>query len=511
MDSVKNWMKHRSRISAGKTAVIDGETGEAWSYRQLWQRVERLAGYLRNQGIAYGDRVALLSPNHICYLELLFACGQLGAIFVPLNWRLATNELNYILNDCKPSLLVVHPDSSHQAVIEAIQQGIAVFEINGQEYSHVMSDEEVSYIDSSTHHAAPLFQTNDPLAIIYTGGTTGRPKGVVLSHMSIFWNATNTIISWNLSEDEITPTYLPMFHTGGLNALSIPVLMAGGTVVIARSFDAQSVIRLLNDQACTIALMVPTMYHMLIQTKEFMETSFPMMHTFLSGGAPCPHPIYEAFAAKGVAFKEGYGATESGPNNFFIRPGDAVHKPGCVGKHMVLSQAKVVNVHGEELAVGEVGELLLAGSHLFERYWNEPAITAQAFDHGWFRTGDLAKKDADGDFYIVGRCKDMIITGGENVYPVEVETLIAGHSAVSSVAVVGLPHDKWGEIVAAAIVLHDGHLITEDELRTYCAKSIGKYKIPKTIRFVSQLPLTDVGKLDKNKIIQQFLNTMDTW
>jgi fatty-acyl-CoA synthase len=506
---IKNWMRQRSRISADQIAVIDGETNEAWSYRQLWQRVERLTAYLGGQGIRQGDRVALLSPNHICYFELLFACGQLGAIFVPLNWRLSANELNYILNDSKPSLLAVHPDFISLAGIEIMNEGIPVLEINGPEYWQLLKNESDQDEAINCHLTNQVFQAKDPLAIIYTGGTTGRPKGVVLSHLSIFWNASNTIISWNLTDKETTPTYLPMFHTGGLNALSIPVLMAGGTVVIARSFDAHSVIRLLKDQACTIALMVPTMYHMLIQTKEFMETEFPAMHTFLSGGAPCPHTIYDAFAAKGVAFKEGYGATESGPNNFFIRPNEAVHKPGCVGKPMIFSEAKVINAQGEEAAVDEVGELLLAGSHLFEFYWNEPEITAKAFNNGWFRTEDLGKKDANGDYYIVGRRKDMIITGGENVYPIEVETLIAGHPAVSSVAVVGLPDDKWGEIVVAAIVLRSDHTLTEDEIRAYCAESIGKYKIPKKIKFVAQLPLTDVGKLDKNKIIQRF--TFDTW
>lgn len=509
MKDIKNWMRQRSRISVDQIAVIDGETSEAWSYHQLWQRIERITAYLNEMGIGQGDRIALLSPNHICYFDLLFACGQLGAIFVPLNWRLAANELNYILNDCKPSLLAVHPDFISVASIEITNEGISVLEIDGSEYLQLLNKEPEQDEAISSHLANQDFRPKDPLAIIYTGGTTGRPKGVVLSHMSIFWNAANTIISWNLTDKEITPTYLPMFHTGGLNALSIPVLMAGGTVVIARSFDAQSVIRLLKDQACTIALMVPTMYHMLIQTKEFMETDFPSMHTFLSGGAPCPHTIYEAFAVKGVAFKEGYGATESGPNNFFIRPNEAVHKPGCVGKPMILSQAKVINAQGEEAAVGEVGELLLSGSHLFEFYWNEPEISAKAFHNGWFRTEDLGKKDANGDYYIVGRRKDMIITGGENVYPIEVETLIAGHPAVSSAAVVGLPDDKWGEIVVAAIVLRSDHTMTEDELRAYCAESIGKYKIPKKIKFVAQLPITDVGKLDKNKIIQQF--TLDTW
>lgn len=505
MDSVKNWMEQRSRISANHIAVIDGDSNQTWTYDQLWQRVERLAGYLYRQGIAKGDRVALLSPNHLCYFELLFACGQLGAIFVPLNWRLAPNELDYILNDCEPKLLAIHPDLTCLAGITFLNKGITALEIGGVEYSCIM-EEQAAALDTAVNAyiAESAFQPKDPLAIIYTGGTTGRPKGVVLSHLSIFWNATNTVISWNLTEQDITPTYLPMFHTGGLNALSIPVLMAGGTVVIARSFDAQSVIQLLKDQACTIALMVPTMYQMLIQTKAFMETDFPAMHTFLSGGAPCPHTIYEALAAKGVAFKEGYGATESGPNNFFIRPDEAVHKPGCVGKPMVLSQVKIVNGQGEEAAVGEVGELWLAGPHLFEFYWNEPVMTANAFENGWFRTEDLGRRDVNGDFYIVGRRKDMIITGGENVYPIEVETLIASHPAVSSVAVVGLPDDKWGEIVVAAIILRTGHTLTEDELRVYCSAAIGKYKIPKKIKFVNELPLTDVGKLDKNKIAQLF-------
>ncbi|RXJ00301.1 long-chain fatty acid--CoA ligase [Anaerobacillus alkaliphilus] len=481
-----DWLKKRARITPDRVAVVDGETRERWTYDNLNERAEHQASLLLDQGIGKGDRVALLAPNTVSYFDLLFACMKLGAIFVPLNWRLSSKEIAYILQDCQPKLLAYDDKflplipNKYEGILLGVQQLLA-------------GSQPIIPFDVS-------IEENDPLAIIYTGGTTGHPKGAVLTHKSVFYNAINTIISWNLTCEDTTVTYMPMFHTGGLNALSLPLLHIGGKVVIADKFEPNHLIDVINEEQCTILLLVPTMYHVLIQSERFQKAAFPSMHTFLSGGAPCSYRIYEAFAKKGLAFKEGYGLTEAGPNNFYINTRDVVNKRGSVGKPMLYNNVKIIDDDGRDVGSSEVGEILISGHHLFDHYWNSPSITAATIKNGWLYTGDLGKYDEDGYFYIVGRKKDMIITGGENVFPLEVEHVIAEHDLVTEVAVVGVADEKWGEIVTAFIVPKGG--LTEAEVLTYCRTYLGSYKVPKVIRFVSQLPKTAVGKIDKKQLVE---------
>ncbi|MCM3691515.1 acyl-CoA synthetase [Neobacillus niacini] len=487
-----DWLENRARLSPNKKAIIDEDKNKSWTFEAVNKRSSSVAGWLKSQGVKKGDRVALLSPNDISYFDLLFACGKIGAIFVPLNWRLSEQELNEILLDCSPSLLGIHHKfenmyTSLQAVVPCS------FYVGESKY-----EETATLFDSSTH-LEPISE-QDPFAIIYTGGTTGKPKGVVLSHQSIQWNAINTILSWNLSEEDVTINYMPMFHTGGLNALSLPILMTGGTVVIGDQYTGQKVVHSIQRYNCTIILLVPTMYHLLIQTEEFQRSEFPSMKVFLSGAAPCPFHVYEAFQKKGLAFKEGYGLTEAGPNNFFIDPEEAQVKRGSVGRPMLFNAIKLEKEDGQEAAVNEVGELLIKGKHSFSHYWNNKLATQEIKLEGWIHTGDLAKKDEDGFHYIVGRKKDMIITGGENVYPLEIEHWLASHPEVDEVAVIGLPDEKWGELVAAFIVRKHPQPLDEQELKDYCERKLGRYKIPKKFISLNELPKTHVGKIDKKKL-----------
>lgn len=463
-----------------------------WTYKELNNRSLSVAGWLKSQGVKKGDRVALLSPNDISYFDLLFACAKIGAILVPLNWRLSVHELNEILVDCSPQLLGIHQKfvNMFTSLVTTIPKS---FFVGGPSYVELVSHpEDFKQIEGITEQ--------DPLTMIYTGGTTGKPKGVVLSHQSVQWNAINTILSWNLSEEDVTINYMPMFHTGGLNALSLPLLMIGGTVVIGDQFTGQKVVHSIEQYKCTIILLVPTMYHLLIQTEDFQKSAFPSMKTFLSGAAPCPLQVYEAFQKKGLAFKEGYGLTEAGPNNFFIHPNDAQLKRGSVGKPMLFNTIKLAKEDGQEAKINEVGELLIQGKHAFSHYWNNELETMKTKKGGWVHTGDLAKKDEEGFHYIVGRKKDLIITGGENVYPLEIEHWLAEHPIVDEVAVIGLPDEKWGELVAAFIVPKHSHTIEDEELRIYCEKKLGRYKIPKKFIPLEELPKTHVGKIDKKKL-----------
>uniref|UniRef100_UPI00036A20A8 acyl-CoA synthetase n=1 Tax=Effusibacillus pohliae TaxID=232270 RepID=UPI00036A20A8 len=501
-----DWLASRARLTPGKLAVVEASSGLRLTYEQLQRRVSALAGCLRQLGVGKGDRIALLANNSVKHFDLLFAAGKIGAVFVPLNYRFAVPELAYVLTDCTPVLLV-YEEPYAAAAAELVRQAAVQHVWGERQYQAALADElgkraGQGAFDGTVRdtHA----DMEDPWAIIYTGGTTGTPKGAILSHRAITWNAINTVISWGITEQDVTPVYLPMFHTGGLNALATPVLYAGGTVVIGREFDPPAVIRVLEQENCTIALFVPTMYHMLIQTPEFAKASFASMHTFLSGGAPCPHPIYRAFWAKGLRFKEGYGLTEAGPNNFCIDPQDAIRKIGSVGKPMFHNWIRLVDEHGRDVVDGQEGEVWIAGPHVFSGYWNQPEVTARTFCDGWLRTGDVGRRDKDGFYYIVGRKKDMIITGGENVYPLEVEHVLQSHPAVSEAAVVGLPDEKWGEAVTAVVVLTPGSHVTVEELKAYCSGKLAGYKIPKRFLFAGELPKTAVGKIDKKQLVSLY-------
>lgn len=487
-----DWLDNRARLSPEKDAIIDEKTNQAWTFKEVNERAKSVASWLLSQGVRKGDRVALLSPNDSSYFDLLFACGKIGAILVPLNWRLSSYEISEILQDCTPVLIGIH--QQFETIYEQLTNVCPnAFFIGAENYL------EISSYPIRDRFTEDIIET-DPLAMIYTGGTTGKPKGVVLSHQSILWNAMNTIISWSLTAEDVTVNYLPMFHTGGINALSIPVLMIGGTVVIGDQFTGQKAVESINRHHCTIILLVPTMYHLLIQTDDFLGSDFPTMKIFLSGAAPCPLQIYEAFQKKGLAFKEGYGLTEAGPNNFYISPEDARIKRGSVGKPMLFNSIKLVKPDGREAENNEVGELLIKGKHAFSFYWNNEQATSETLIEGWIHTGDLAKRDEEGFYYIVGRKKDMIITGGENVYPLEIEQWLAEHPDIDEVAVLGLLDKKWGEIVTAFIVLKDSSTVGEEELRPYCEAKLGRYKIPKRFIRLEELPKTHVGKIDKKKL-----------
>ncbi|MEH7884499.1 long-chain fatty acid--CoA ligase [Bacillus sp. JJ1609] len=489
-----DWLETRARMTPAAQAIGDAESDHAWTFREVNDRAKAIAMWLQEKGVQKGDRVALLAPNGISYFDLLFACGKIGAIFVPLNWRLSVDELAYIISDSDPLLLAFHSNFTNEVTM-IWQHEARSLPIDGTQYE-LLIDQYAGRLNKSKFRNAEVNE-EDPLAMIYTGGTTGKPKGAVLSHRAIIWNGISTVVSWNLTNEDKTVTYLPLFHTGGLNALSIPILMAGGQIIIAREFVPEQAIENLIKFKCTIILFVPTMYHMLVKSEHFYKAEFKDMKIFLSGGAPCPLDIYEAFKQKGMAFKEGYGLTEAGPNNFFIDPAEAELKRGSVGKPMLFNAVRIINEEGCETVPGEVGELAIQGNHSFSYYWNNKDATKDTLRDGWLYTGDLAKKDEEGYFYIVGRKKEMIITGGENVFPLEIEHWLCSHPSIQEAAIIGMPDDKWGEVVTAFIVREEKSDLEEAEVKEYCRQKLGGYKVPKHIHFIAQMPKTHVGKIDK--------------
>lgn len=478
----QEWILKRAALTPHHIALINLTSKEQLTYQQLSEEIGKWSQFFERQQLQKGSRVAVFAKNHIQLFAVLFACGLRGLIYVPLNWRLSKEELTQILEDATPAILLYEEDSHCPLVLEK------------------MFSLHVSQHEKEIQPSRQDVDVNDPWLMIYTGGTTGQPKGVVLSFQSVNWNAMNTIISWGLHAQDRTLNYMPMFHTGGLNALCIPLLMAGGTVIIGDKFDAEEALQATNQYQTTISLFVPTMYQAMIATKYFQENQFPSMKVFLSGGAPCPHPIYDAFYNKGLFFKEGYGLTEAGPNNFYIDRERAYAKKGAVGKSMQFNEAKIISHTGKSCAPGEVGELLVRGKHMFRFYWNNKQETANILQDGWLKTGDLAMMDAEGDFYIVGRRKEMIISGGENIYPQEVEQCLLRHPDVREVAVIGVGDDYWGEIVTAFIVCPHQVASLLDDLNELCHQQLGRYKIPKQMIFLDELPKTSVGKIDKKAL-----------
>lgn len=322
----------------------------------------------------------------------------------------------------------------------------------------------------------------------------------MLSYRAIMANAVNTVISWGLSCEDATILNAPLFHTGGLNVFTAPLVYIGGTSVVCREFDVEQTFDWLESGRVTVYFGVPTMFIMMQNHPRWEKADFRHLRFIISGGAPCPLPVFERFWAKGVDFKTGYGLTEAGPNTFWLPAEQVRDKPGAVGYPLFHVEVRVVDEHDRDLPPGEVGELLIRGPHLFSGYWRRPEATAQAMRGGWLHTGDLASYDEDGCFTIKGRRKDMFISGGENVYPAEIESVLHGHPAVAEAAVVGVPHPKWGEVGWAAVVVRPGARLSVQELEAYCRERLAGYKIPKRFFFVDHLPKTGANKVDKRAL-----------
>jgi len=485
----QSWFLKRAQMAApSQLACIDIESGQQWTYAQFARLIEQWTQRLSDEKLQQGDRVAILAANHPELLAILFACGLKGYIYVPMNFRLSRHELTDILENCEPSILIT------DGTFESIARSLHVKKVLNRERPF-SSD---SYVFNM--HSIQSVSADEPWMMIYTGGTTGKPKGVLLSYHNVNWNAMNTIVSWGLSDRDCTVTYMPLFHTGGLNALSIPILMAGGTVVIGHQFDEEQALNEILKRKATISLFVPTMYESMTQTEMFRKNDFPDVRVFLSGGAPCPVTIYERFEDKGLPFKEGYGLSEAGPNNFVIDVSVAKVKRGSVGKCMQFVDTLIVTDNHQPALTDEVGELWIRGRHVFTGYWRNTIETAATMHNEWLKTGDLAKIDRDGDTFIVGRKKEMIVSGGENVYPQEIEQCILLHYTIREAAVIGVPNEKWGEVVTAYVSLCDPTLFEETQLIDHCRQFLGGYKIPKKFVVLPELPKTHVGKIDKKQL-----------
>lgn len=509
-----DWLQKRAELSPQRVALIDTlDQDRPITYAEWNRKANRTAHFLRESlGVRRGDLVAVLAKNSVEYLDIWFALAKVGGILQTLNWRLTPHDIAALLDDAPPVALIYDGSRGNsQLISQTIQalRGLIPDSIKLVSMDEPLAPEDLSltlrenYPD--TRPSSPSLSLEDPWVICYTGGTTGLPKGAILSYRAITANAVNTIISWELSSSDVTILNSPLFHSGGLNVFTAPLVYAGGTSIVCQEFDLEQTFDLLNSGRVTIWFGVPTMYVMMQNHPRWESSDFSHLKILISGGAPCPLPVFERFWAKGVDFKTGYGLTEAGPNTFWLPADQVRQKPGAVGYPLFHVEVRLAGGRDQILGPGEVGELLIRGPHLFSGYWNNPLATSAVWREGWLHTGDLASRDQEGCYHIMGRLKDMIISGGENIYPSEIENVLHARPDVVEAAVIGIPDDKWGEVGWAIIVIRPEAALSEDDLADYCRGRLARYKIPK--RFIitdQQLPKTGANKVDKKSLIEAY-------
>ncbi len=502
----------RARLTPEKTALVVVPTGERFTYRELDRRATVCAAAWRDRlGLATGDRIGILAHNRVEFLDCFFAAGKSGVILVPLGTRLTARELAFIVCDSGMRALVY--DGALAPVVRELRQLVELDRWIALDDPVDPSDLRYADLLSRTtdHGPRTTVSPEDTYCILYTSGTTGRPKGVLLPHRMIAWNAYNTVMSWQLRDDDVSPVFTPLYHAGGLSVFLLPLFAIGGTVALHAGFDAAEVWRTIERERCTVVLGVPTIFKLLLEDPAFATADLSSVRWLISGGAPLPVYLVEAYRARGVVLKQGYGLTEVGVNCFAMTVEDAARKQGSIGTPMMFTEARLLDDRGSEVPAGEVGELLLRGPHVCAGYWNAPEATAAALDReGWFHTGDLARRDADGFFTIAGRRKDMFISGGVNVYPAEIEGELLLHPGVKDAAVIGVAEPTWGEVGVAFVVARAGASPSAAELREFLAGRLAKFKVPKGFVFVDELPRTAYGKVVKAELQARFAREHDT-
>jgi len=498
------WLTKRAFLGGDKQALVDGE--RRLTYRELNIRVNRLARSLQALGLVHGDRCAILAYNCLEYVEVIFAAAKLGLTLVPLNWRLSPPELAFNLSDSGADTLIF--DSDFAEVVAQLQEQAAIKRM-------IVLGSKAS-LDSDAYEELLARQSEDePTAdqpvgldtahiIMYTAGTTGRPKGAVLSQGASFWNAINLTLDMNFTPDDRNLSVLPMFHIGGIGLFTLPVLYMGGMVVIQRTFDPAETLHLLKKEKITLFFGVAAVFLFLIQHTDFNSEAFANVRVVMSGGAPLPESLVRQYHAAGIVLQQGFGMSEAAPSIATLSKDLALEKAGSIGRALFHVEAKVVDGDMNDLPAGAEGELVIRGPNLMQAYWNRPEATREAFEGGWFHTGDIARMDADGDLYIVDRKKDMFISGGENVYPAEVENAIFELPQVAETAVIGAKDDQWGEVGRAMVVLKPDNQLDEAEVIDFLKGRLAKYKVPKQVIFIDQLPRNAAGKVLKNKLREAY-------
>ncbi|MCU0465316.1 MAG: long-chain fatty acid--CoA ligase [Anaerolineae bacterium] len=510
-----DWTAFHADRTPDKLAMIDQATGRRYTYADLDRRAGQLAAYLRAEwGVRRGDRVAILAKNSTEYFEFQFACIKAGLLMLPLNWRLADPEINFILADSGAVGLVYDAEFAPRlANISApdLRHGLCITTLGA--VPDKADDYEAAIAAGLTPVTLAPYTTHDePMMVMYTAGTTGRPKGVLITHGMMLWNAVNITTPTGLNCDSVFYGVLPTFHIGGLNLYANPLLHLGGMNIIARQFDAGETLRTLSDPSLGVTHMfgVPSIYLFLSQHPGFAEADLSQVASWGCGGAPMPTAVLETYARRGIVIQLGFGMTETSPTVFLTDKRRALAKPTSVGKPLQHTRVRVVRDDFTDVAVGEVGEVVVSGPNVTPGYWQRPDANADSFTtdaHGqrWLHSGDAGMVDDEGCIYIVDRYKDMYISGGENVYPAEVEQVLYQIDGVAEAAVIGVPDEKWGESGMAVLVAKPGHTVEAAEVLAACQRGLAKFKVPKTVVFIDALPRNAAGKVLKRELRTMFI------
>ena len=549
---IGDYLGRRAIYSPSRLALVDAGKAPALrlTYAEMNTRANSVAHWLRHTaGVVMGDRVGVLARDGVEHLDLFFACGKLGAVHTPFNWRLHWRELLSAMQQTTPRILF-YSDEFHDTVTslaDALAEKPRFFiPLDGADHSRRMNSGRTDvppqdrpaptdtastcvdahqarfqslacdgappeqfrqrYADIIAQPASepvtcPALDPEDTAALIFTGGTTGRAKGARITHRQIAWNTLNTVIH-DLQHHDIFLNVFPLFHTGGLFVYTLPQIILGGTIILTRQFDPAQALSLIEQERVTVFAGVPTMYELLTQAPTWATADLSSLRFCTSGGAPLPVPLVEKYTAeKQVRFKQGFGMTEFGPGVFALAPEDAIRKAGSIGRPNFYVDARVVDAENRPLGPHQVGELVLKGPSFASGYFDDEAASATAVDaEGWFHTGDLARYDDDWYFFIVGRKKDMFISGGENIYPAEIEAALYRHPAVALAAVIGAPDERWGEVGRDFVTLKPGAAATADELLAFMQANLARFKAPRRVVILDVMPLSGAGKILKHEL-----------
>jgi fatty-acyl-CoA synthase len=495
----QDWTQKWAIYSPDKIAVKEYETGRTLTYSELNRLANRLAHYLTHQqGMAKGERIAVLAENCLEYIILFAAAQKTGLILVPMNYRLASAEIDYLLQNAQPRMVM-----GEQKFQEKLQGADTYHQIpihwSVEELGRFCDKKQVKKED----HNFPIqeVEEDDPVFILFTSGTTGFPKGALYTHKMLFWNSINTAMSLLVNTESRTINCMPPFHTGGWNVLTTPFLHHGGYTCMMKKFDPAAILRLLQEENATIFMGVPTMLKMIADEAGFEQADFSSLYYIIVGGEPMPVPLIEQWDQKGVSIRQGFGMTEVGPNLTSLHQDDAIRKKGSIGRPNFYVQIRIVDADGQDVPVGQSGELLLKGPMVTPGYWRNEVATQKTIEDGWFHSGDMVRQDEGGYLFVVDRIKNMFISGGENVYPAEVERVLVQHEGISEAVVIGVPDEKWGEVGKAFVVKKAE--VGADEVIGFCKEKLAKFKVPKYVVFVEELPKNDTGKIDRKSLKNQ--------
>ena len=496
---LSHWIERHAAFTSDKTAIRFA--GSTLSYADFANRIERAAAVLARLDVRRGDAVAFLGLNHPLSLVLLFACARLGAMLMPLNWRLAPPEHAWMLTDCPPrALFVEEPFIEHASAFPSTLGATRLIALGATPAGWLHWDE----LWAAAPARAPRAGDEDsPLLLCYTSGTTGVPKGVVLTQRAIFCNAVNSAHLHDLTSADRVLTTLPLFHVGGLNIQTTPAFHVGASVVLHAKFDPLATLDAIERERITLVLLVPAQLTVMMETLRWSEADLSSLRMIVTGSTIVPEALVRKVGARGMPVVQVYGSTETAPIASYVRAPDWERKAGSAGLPALHCELRIIDDEGRDLPPGADGEILVRGASVMNGYWNAPEETLKVLEDGWYRTGDIGHLDDEGYLYVMSRKTELIISGGENIYPAELENILLQNASIQEACVVGSPDERWGEVVAAVVVLKPGAQLSKADVMALFQGRLARYKHPREVHFVASLPRTALGKVQRNQVLKK--------